>query len=355
MNTPQSIVSGGNHHLQGFKYATAAHSLSLSEKYKKCLRSIENGLKTSTPKVDIMNVSFTKCFGAVFQGDSSSLVVDNDSGYVSTNPESNLDYPSLNNMSSEKDSNIYLSEDALLEKPEICQKEEEEEVEYEHLYFLSNSIVAPSCESEKTTFSGFNDDESSVEVEKDISNESLVLPVVSPIFVSTNTKQVNTETTTETASDQVNIETTETASKQVNDLDNVCDITSSDYFVAQTPEKQYKNPITSDISPDLFSDDDEPAKVLETSQTLTEKYVHPKDQKLIKRVQHGLTGVFPPPSVTFFCLSVTEMLDRINENKHLFADASGQSEKKSLLVTEVSENDIKEWPQVLEQRYHGLQ
>lgn len=348
MNTPQTTVCGGNHHLQGFEYGTAAHSLCLSEKYEKCLRSIEKRLKTSTPKVDMMNVSFTKCFGVVFQGDSSTLVADNDSGYVSTNPESNLDYPSLNNMNSEKDSNIYLSEDALLEKPEICQKAEEEDAD---LYFLTDSIVAPSCESEKTTFSGFNDDESSVE--KDISNESLVIPVVSAISVSTNSKQVNTAATTTTA-DQVNIETTETT-KQVKDLDNVCDITSSDYFVAQTPEKQYKNPITSDISPDLFSDDDEPVKVLETSQTLTEKYVHPKDQKLIKRVQNGLSGVFPPPSVTFFCMSVTEMLDRINENQQLFADASGQSEKKSLLVTEVSENDIKEWPQILEQRYHGLQ
>lgn len=320
MNTP----TGGNH-LVGFEYATAAVSLCLSEKYKKCLRIIENELNvvTSTPK-HIMDVSFTKCFR-----ETTIQSVDNDSGYVSTNPESTMDFNCVNmsgSCSYSQTKPIYLCEDALLEKPEIRQQQQEEkEEEYDHLFFLTDSVVVASCESEKTNFSGLEEAESGVE--KDASSESLVIPLVTPIVANTN----------------------KTA----------CDVNSKimNYPSVKTPEKSYTNPITSDISPDLFSDEDEPCKTVETNQCFTEKYIHPNDQKLIKRVQEGLSGVFPPPSVTFFCMSVTEMLEKINNNKHLFVDKSiinEESEKKSLLITESSKDAIQMWPQVLEQRYHGL-
>lgn len=314
-------TNGGNH--LGFACRTAAESLCLSEKYEKCLKSVENKLKivTSTPK-NIMDVSFLRCFRDVVQGDSSvGLVLDNDSGYVSTNQESNIEYPSVNmsaNCGTSNSKPIYLSEDALLEKPEIYQQQTEQE--YSHLYFLTDSVVAASCESEKTTFSGLEDNDESG-VDKDASSESIIIPVISPVKTR---------------------------------------ISKTDPHV-KTPEKAYKNPMNSDISPDLFSDEDEPAKsVEELNQSLIEKYVHVNDQKLIKRVQQGLSGVYPPPSVTMVHMSVAEMLDKINENKHLFLEdgscgGSWQKERKSLLITETAETAVvKEWPQVMEPRYHGL-
>lgn len=306
----------------GFACRTAAESLCLSVKYERCLKSVENKLKivTSTPK-SIMDVSFLRCFRDVVQGDSSvGLVLDNDSGYVSTNPESNIEYPSVNmseNCGNSGSKPIYLSEDALLEKPEINQQQTEQE--YSHLYYLTDSVVAASCESEKTTFSGLEDnDESSID--KNASSESLIIPVVSPVKMS---------------------------------------ISKTDPHI-KTPEKSYKNPMNSDISPDLFSDEDEPAKSVEQlNHSLIEKYVHVNDQKLIKRVQQGLSGVYPPPSVTMVHMSATEMLDKINENRHLFVVDGGcgswHMERKSLLITETSETAVvTEWPQVMEQRYHGL-
>lgn len=302
----------------------------------------QQSIVSSTPKEDkksIMNTSFTKCFR---QGDT--FVVDNDSGYVSTNPESSMDFHSTNTSCDSLNAKpIYLCEDALLEKPEVCQqqavKEGTEEAEYDHLYYLSDSIVAPSCESEKTTFSGFGGES---ENEKDVSSQSLVIPVITPIKVCVDDVCV-----------------VASCSKQNNKTnESGCDrnVETVDYSNVKTPEKAYKNPMTSDVSPDLFSDEEEPIKTVETNnKILSEKYVHPNDQKLIKRAQESLSGVFPPPSVTYFCMSVSEMLERINDNKHLFADgSSGQTEIKSLLVTESSKDSIKNWPEILEQRYHGL-
>lgn len=335
MNTADDY-KGGNH--LGFECATAASSLCLSKKYVKTLKTIENKLSiaTSTPN-NRMDVSFTKCFSE----NSVGFVVDNDSGYVSINPESSMDYPSVItnvNCSTTNSKHIYLSEDALLEKPEICPQQNGNE--YDHLFFLSNSVVAPSCESEKTTFSGFEDTDAS---EKDVSGDSDVISKISPIKFCVS-KEVGEETVQNVGLDESGNE-------------NVCDANNTvEYSVAKTPEKAYKNSITSYISPDMFSDEDEPVKNVDTNQILIEKYIHPNDKKLIKNVQQGLSGVFPPPSVTFFCMSITEMLERISNNKHLFADRNVVKEEteRSLLVTISSKEEIKEWPQVLEQRYHGL-
>lgn len=333
MKTAQN-PDGGNH--IGFESATAAKSLCLSAKYERCLRNLEKELEivTSTPKSSksIMDVSFPRCFREACQGDSSAgLVFDNDSGYVSTNPESNMECPSVNMGDVSAPKPIYLSEDALLEKPETCQQRQQQEEEYGHLFFLTDSVVPASCESEKTNFSGFEEDESGVE--KDISNQSEIIPVISPVKVCVNGEEV--------------ADNSEKPGSPKNDT--TCD---------RTPEKSYRNPMNSDISPDLFSEDDEPNENVVLYHSLTEKYAHTNDQKLIKRVQQGLSGVYPPTSVTIIQMSVREMLDRINENKHLFADGSsgsGAVEKKSLLIAETSERALCEkWPKILERRCHGL-
>lgn len=277
----------------GFGRDNLSESLLLSARHSKNLQK----LLSSTPNA-AMETSFGRCFREVTFG------MDNDSGYVSTNQESNLEYSSQGNVifGAMEERQVYLSEDALLERPEISTQGES--------CPSSSSVVPASLESQKTTFSGFDDDESGLE--KDISKESFIIPL------------------------------------------------QNDLSVIQTPEKSYTNPMKSDVSPDLFSDEEEleTSSILETNQSVfEEKYMHPNDQKLIKRVQLGLSGVYPPPSVTIVSMTVVEMLEKIKENGCLFTEPlkSEKVESNSLLVTEISEEDLNgKWPEVMKQRYHGL-
>jgi hypothetical protein len=104
----------------------------------------------------------------------SVLIMDNDSGYVSHNHESNLDCLSENATRSYSENDIYICEDALLEKPLVKNVENCDHFE------SVDSVINCSQESIKTEFSGFED--------SDQSDTSLVIPVSKQIVWNTKGK-----------------------------------------------------------------------------------------------------------------------------------------------------------------------
>ncbi|KAF2901418.1 hypothetical protein ILUMI_04765 [Ignelater luminosus] len=158
-----------------------------------------------------------------------------------------------------------------------------------------------------------------------------------------------------------------------------------------TPLKQYKNPVNPDISPELFSDEESLEQFSHNEsfaliqKACEQKYTTKNDRKLLQRAQESLCGVLPPPSVTIIQMSVNEMLQRINANRHFFAvnsicdlvdncDTVNKTEvqtqsvnssnlksnntyeiKESLLVTCKREDfNPEDWPDIIQFRYHGL-
>lgn len=125
---------------------------------------------------------------------SLALTMDYDSGYMSHNPESNLDSSlefSVGESLLKNGTNkpIYLSEDALLEKPEIkksslnlsFQIENENYEETRRLFYSpekeeSDTVISDSVISQDTNYSGFNDSELE-------NNISPVIASVRPIVV----------------------------------------------------------------------------------------------------------------------------------------------------------------------------
>lgn len=142
----------------------------------------------------------------------------------------------------------------------------------------------------------------------------------------------------------------------------------SSKLVNCTPTKTFVNTVNPDLSPELFSDDeDEPhseTSIITENLSITQKSftqdedVIKNDRKLLKRVQENLTGVPPPPSVTILQLTAADMLNKINNNRHLFLTNSATSDKqcdKSLLIVNTkAEVDNSVWPDILTCRYHGL-
>lgn len=111
-----------------------------------------------------------------------------------------------------------------------------------------------------------------------------------------------------------------------------------------------------------------------------ERYTLKKDQKVLKRAQNSLKGVLPPHSVTIVQLSVNEMLNRLEANKEYFwssegvnaklenkntdknndrlnasSESNSERESKSLLITGNKDCVNFDFPQILQERYHGLQ
>ncbi|KAL3287224.1 hypothetical protein HHI36_001701 [Cryptolaemus montrouzieri] len=110
--------------------------------------------------------------------------MDNDSGYVSNNLDQesnsdsvldNSDTSTVNILRSFLPKPIYLSEDALLERPHIDENEETVEDS-------PNIWIESSVKSEKTYLSF-----SSLQTESDISDSSIVVPVTDPIYFNLNT------------------------------------------------------------------------------------------------------------------------------------------------------------------------
>lgn len=154
-----------------------------------------------------------------------------------------------------------------------------------------------------------------------------------------------------------------------------------------TPLRQYKHPVNRGLSPDLFSDEESLDQFSHNEsfsliqKVCEQKYTTKNDRKLLQRAQESLCGVLPPPSVTIIQMSVNEMLQRINDNKHLFAINSvenledncdivnktlnkiqkqsinsGNLKRESLIVT-CKKEDLNpgDWPNIIHFRYHGLQ
>lgn len=99
------------------------------------------------------------------------LSMDNDSGYVSHHPESNLDSSSENmNKVSFDSQDIFMSEDAHLEQPILrknCSNLRQDSFD---------SVINTSQESVNTEFSGFDD--------SDRSELSFVIPTVKPLVLN---------------------------------------------------------------------------------------------------------------------------------------------------------------------------
>jgi hypothetical protein len=281
----------------------------------------------------------------------SVLIMDNDSGYVSHNHESNLDCLSENATKSYSENDIYICEDALLEKPLVKNVENCDHFE------SVDSVINCSQESIKTEFSGFED--------SDQSDTSLVIPVSKQIVWNTKERKESSSGSSISFSKNVNkvlANVTNTYDKNVNqtviksvapdhDKENICPL--------KTPEKRYENRMTSDVSPDLFFEEEEALNVvMPIKRKSSVKKDSPEDDKLLERVKNSLKGVYPPPSVTIIQMSVIQMLDKIQENKHLFwnsdSSVTGASTEKSLLITDKSECIHTKWPEILNFRYHGL-
>lgn len=385
---------------RGFDSSLVKDSLHLTLKYNNAVTAAEKSLKflTSTPLTksnykSIMNVSFTKCFEESSKGFSEmcGIVADNDSGYISNNQESNSVFAVESCSTSSVIKPIYLSEGALLEKPEVGKKEEVSETvegaESTNLYSLSDSIVPSSFPSEKTAYSGLE--------ESSLSSESFLIFTQSPVvavkmFNSSCDTGMCTDISVENVCSQESkcdsivfsnkSQTDNTTSEcSINvPISNKLDMSES---LVKTPSKIYKNPITSDVSPDLFSDEEPEHVEVNVNKKLLksiadEKYVHRKDRRLINRVNAALSGVLPPPSFTVIHMTAEEILLKLEVHKHLFWTASDLQKRKekgnatecssvlerrmidqtSLLVTGDKDSCIdRPWPEILEKRYHGLQ
>ncbi|KAJ8971816.1 hypothetical protein NQ317_004846 [Molorchus minor] len=120
--------------------------------------------------------------------DIKYITMDNDSGYVSHNQESNSDSSMENFTKTAISEPVYISEDALLEKPDIVVQEifnfqtkkscNAEIMNNSNSLDSSDLILSSSVISQETTFSGFDNDCSD-------SDLSVEIPFAKPILVNT--------------------------------------------------------------------------------------------------------------------------------------------------------------------------
>lgn len=378
----------------GFNSSAAKKGSVLEQVLKRSIKQSENRsnilsnnrfLCTSTPKSKSGNMEqyFNNEFNTVI-----NYAMDYDSGYISHNQESNSDcsaeststnaaYPffSINP--------FYISEDTLLERPEdnkfVGNVQEPCDLSSD-----SNSIVPASVETVKTQFSGFgNESDLSAEIytvdeivykEENFKNDNEFensLIEVNDSLLSQNTNQtltINDSLLVTNVSISTNMKNLILEEEKVSTSKE--NSTMMENIPVCTPAKQYNCSVNSDFSPDLFDDCDEKKKSLPLNYIADEKYIIKKDHKLLKRVHSGLNGVPPPPSVTIVQISVNDMLNKIEKNKEYFwtencdtkmntsLNSSLENEEfKSLLITVENTNKFlyKRWPQVLEDRFHGLQ
>ncbi|RZC39424.1 uncharacterized protein BDFB_004689 [Asbolus verrucosus] len=286
-----------------------------------------------------------------------SLGMDNDSGYVSHYQESNLDSSSENVYSNRHSTHdLYMNEDALLEKPSVKSKERAR-------FDSFDSVINCSQESVKTEFSGFED--------SDRSDVSFIIPEVQPIvwngsgWTERTGESLNRSQESSSSSRQTPLKATHKALANVtNTYENPNQSVMKNVFAesnkenvdpSETPKKQYQNRMSSDISPDLFSEEDELPKVAVAVKRKSppRNEDHDRDVKMLKRVQSCLGGVYPPPSVTMIQMTVAEMLTKIDENKSLFWTASDASATKGER-SRTSDGISGKWPEILKVRSHGF-
>ncbi|XP_066249064.1 uncharacterized protein mi isoform X2 [Euwallacea similis] len=158
-------------------------------------------------------------------------------------------------------------------------------------------------------------------------------------------------------------------------------------YPSMTPEKQPSNPVDFNISPDIFNDEDIPLNNSKTyfdnqdnfqkppciQTKIKEKPAEKLDQRLLKRINKGMSGVLPPPSVTVLRMTLGDMMHKLEENKSFWfwktdpekkdrreeglnssGDSGGGIGKSVLLSVSLEEVRESQWPEVLDLRCHGL-
>lgn len=278
---------------------------------------------------------------------------DNDSGYVTQNHESNSSLISetvnpLNETMSTTMS-VYISEDALLEKPCIIYDERKSFNE------TDDEIIDASQTTDSTNYSGLQ------------SCSSDVIKEISPIIlreegnVSNSTRNSFLNCSTDTSFNESNATEDSTMDLQLNNF--IAQQNALKETLNKTPEKGQSSKINHSLSPDLFSEDDD-VEELNVSDTQVnviykEAYVHKYDKLLLRKVQEALNGLLPPPSLKVVTFSVEELSNRLERHKDLFCNINSKSEsetvKSALINCDLNEAKCVEFPEVLTKRCHGLQ
>lgn len=295
---------------------------------------------------------------------AAPVISDNDSGYMSHYQESNSSLVSETPLTeiAPLRGPIYISEDALLEKPLIATQSND-------LSFTDPEVMEASVGTTSTNYSGFQ--------ETPQSDKSVVIKPIGSITLNASTSTQDsvlnqsqsltdsfiTNDSSITESD-VDYQISSFIEKQIVRRESSCSSLGS----SRTPQKVYKNSVNASLSPDLFTDEDDNEEdldelnVSESRRTVVvkERFVQKCDQLLLRKAQKGLNGLLPPPSLKVVHLTVEDMLSRLHSNKHLLSNVSdNESVKKaqSLLFNcySVLEAKTTAWPEVLQKRYHGLQ
>ncbi|KAI4468426.1 hypothetical protein MML48_2g00005750 [Holotrichia oblita] len=371
--------------LLGFDFSEVELSEKENARISSILKELRSVFSVSTTapyfrtKSDLIMDIFSKYHNVTVQ-------IDNDSGYISQNQESNSEsildnFPeSIQIMSDVK--SVYLNEDALLEKPELGSH-------YDTLASAeSNEEIGPSVSTESESFSILRDSNIS-----EISNESsvsIVIPKIEPLIVTE--KHLNADTICD-ISTNFNIEN----NINIINLSNISKTESnqSNFNVSKDFDSDRANSSFNDytydhsnnlsngshpLSPELFSDEEiikeKHVDICNKNIVQQEKYVLTEDHKLIKNVRSTLSGVLPPPSFTSIYLTADEISKRIEENRHLFwtehpklqnitereshktnsSDKQWKKNKRTLLLTTTDKKCLEKcWPDIMEERYHGLQ
>lgn len=312
------------------------------------------------------------------------LLMDYDSGYVegvenySTSPSKCDLQPMGSNVPPSTVQNFLLSEDALLEKPEFCDSLGRN---------LPCALSIPSDEDKTNMFPSPEEVNCSVESQSNStvyselegqisSNESQEIPVEPAIVVSRDAFNDSGECEEDTASaETLDSQSSKKLTLIFSKSDRKCYSVKRKY-PSMTPDKK-PQPLDPGISPDLFEDNtEELPKYFEPhvqerliEQHPTETLASKLDQKLLKRITKGMSGLLPPPSVTVIHLSVTDMLTKLKQNQGLHfwnaeskleqpstsLDSSSGANKSLLLTTDVETARSTEWPHLLHVRCHGLQ
>lgn len=340
--------------------------------------------------------------------------MDNDSGYDSRNIDTDSIFDSSTNSTIEilksfipKTSSIIpLSEDALLEKP-TRKDAHAENTEYQNVSVSSvrsfDEVISSSVMSETSDFnlsqiarsctpssvsseiitiksrievdlsdidmhnSSKNEDSSPFKgFGKDDFNENICrTEYKSPEknnFLRKNNSIVETNKIVNNKSVLSNVTNTFEINKKALNLQNIPNCSNKEnkcLVPPKTPVKKLIAQADECMSPDLFENAGSLLKTSPREQVLQENFVTKEDQKLLKKIQQGLSGVPPPPNI-YSRLSVDEILDKLKVNKSFFWFNNDEGEENSsvrvntLLIKGDAEVVNEKFPQILSSRHHGL-
>ncbi|KAG5890907.1 hypothetical protein JTB14_024905 [Gonioctena quinquepunctata] len=265
----------------------------------------------------------------------SLLTMDYDSGYISHNPESNLDSSSENITEIIKEPSLclsedaFLSEDALLERPEInkfsnlsveIDKEDYEETRklFNSSDIGSESILPNSTESQELSYNGFD---------KDYDNSDFEIPCVNKIIVA-NFSEISALNSTHNSYEDQTIE------------DHTSQERSNDGFVGFSQNQKFPMTAFSNITNTLATND--PKKKLTLIFSKSDK----ENIYSVKRKYHSLTpdrsftennndGLQLHPIVQQDITSDTFANDICSEQKQHILDSS--FEDKSIVIEETED------------------